>query len=232
MIEAEGAMLKMIVAAVLFAAGSAWGQTSVVCDATGDLAIDSGNGVGPDFPGWLDIVRSEVSAEPNGLDIAFTMTVGAPIPDPPAWGSSDNGSKIIFWGWRMIGDLADLKPVPNGECLAANGHSVLGAYFLDLIWNREDSSLRARLLDGTICSDIEVPYSFSPDRTSLTLILSKSLLTNTALIANPDHFLYFATNVVWKTPKYGNLSVNHIDSAPEQGFAEYSATANDTNSCY
>jgi hypothetical protein len=236
-------MAKIILVAVLFAAGSAWGQTSLVCDPAGDVqpgnSNGNGNGIasGPNFPGWLDIVQSEVSsAGPNGNDLAFTMTLREPIPDTPAWGSSDNGTEMILWGWRMIGDLADLTTVSNG-CVLSNGHKEPAAYFLDLIWSREDSSFRARLLDDTSCTEVEVPYSFSLDRTAVTLTFSRDLFSNTALIANPDHFVYFATNIIWKSPNLGNDSADHVDNAPDQVnrqpfiLAEWSATES-RNYCY
>jgi hypothetical protein len=229
LLEERGIPMKTFfsgLASLLLAAGPSWAQTSVVCDSAGDVSWGNGNGGpdSPDVPPWLDIVQSVVAADQTATNLLFSMTLSAPIPGAPAW----TGAKSLWWGWRMIGDLP-LVRFKTG-CTGPNGWEAPNAYFLDLIFDVETASFSARLLDDTSCTQIEVPFVISPDRSELTLFVSRDLLGNTALFPDPDTFLYEATTVAWKGP-LGTFAVKHVDFAPDGLLATWSASTSNTYSC-
>jgi hypothetical protein len=184
-------------------------QSSVVCDPAGDAFFS--NGKGSAVPPWLDIIQGNVTAGSDDT-ILFTLTVNAPIPAVPSWKGVDDGGQLT-WGWRLIGNLADVTFVSNG-CLGANGSTLPGAYYLDLFWSVQTSSFEARLVDNTSCTQVAVPFALSPDRTQVIMVVAKSWLANPTLIPNPDSFQYSATTVVWKSNSTGNRSWTHLDWAP------------------
>jgi hypothetical protein len=186
-------------------------QTSVVCDPAGDATTVNTKG-GPEIPAWLDIVQTEITDA--GSDIRFTLTLNAAIPVAPAWDHVDDGGQL-WWGWRFVGDLTQATFIKDG-CVKAAGNIIPAAYFLDLIWDVPSSSFRARLLDDTTCSQNDVPFLFSNNRTQVTLLLSKSLLTNRAVLPNPNTFQYFAQTTAWKPNNTGNSGLVHLDNAPDE----------------
>ena len=186
-------------------------QTSVVCDSAGDAAYAGAKG-GPKIPAWLDIVQSEVTDA--GSDIHFTLTLNAAIPAAPAWNAVDDGGQL-WWGWRFVDDLANDTIIKDG-CVKAAGNLIPAGYFLDFIWDVTSTSFRARLLDDTTCAQNEVPFAFSSDRNQVTLVVSKSLLTNQALIPDPNAFQYFAATLAWKASQTGNNSFFTLDLAPNE----------------
>jgi hypothetical protein len=187
-------------------------QTSVVCDPAGDANPSNSSNGGPTTPAWLDIVQSEITDADS--DIHFTLTLNAAIPAAPAWDHVDDGGQL-WWGWRFVDDLAHDTIIKDG-CIKAAGNKIPSAYFLDLIWDVTSSSFRARLLDDTTCVQNDVPFVFSSDRTQVTLIVSKSLLTNATIIPNPNAFQYFAQTSLWRPNSTGNSGFVHIDNAPDQ----------------
>lgn len=213
-------------------ANMAHAQTSVVCDPAGDAVFGSGKG-GPAVPPWLDIIQSEISTDTSG-NILFTLTMNAPIPTVPAWNTVDDGGQL-WWGWRLVGDFATATTVANG-CVLGKGKDLPAGYFLDLIWDVQASKFQARLLDDTSCTQTEVPFAFSADRTQLTLVLSKSLLANRVLIPDPNTFQYFAVTLGWKTETTGNTSFFSLDQAPnvvngQTIVATWSSSSNTTYFC-
>ncbi len=190
----------------------ALGQTSVVCDLAGDAVIGNGKAKGSRVPLWLDISYGVVSADSHD-NILFTLTLNAPVPAIPAWSGVDDGGQLT-WGWRLIGDLADLGFVRNG-CIGGNGTALPAAYYLDLIWSLQTSAFRARLVDNTSCTEVLIPFAFSADRTQITLLLAKNLLTNRSLIPDPDNFQFLAATVVWNSDSMANSSYHHVDWAPD-----------------
>ena len=206
-------------------------QTSQVCDPGGDAIYGSGKG-GPQVPGWLDLVQATVTDA--GDSILFTLTVNAPIPLVPAWNQVDDGGQL-WWSWRLVGDPADITFVSNG-CLQAKGQSVPACYCLDVIWNVQAASFRARMLDDTSCTETSIPAAFSPDRRAVSMLVSKALFTNTVLIPNPNSFQYLTEVVVWKTGSNGNTSLTIVDDAPNQTgtgfiFATWSSSGNASYGC-
>jgi len=208
LVKIFGANLAGMALACFGLANLAQAQTSVVCDPAGDAIFSSGKG-GPAVPPWLDIVKSEI--DDSGSELLFTLKMNAPIPLAPAWSGVDDGGQL-WWGWRIITNLANSFGVQNG-CVVPNGSTVPVGYFLDLIWSVTTSSFQARLLDDTSCTPTAVPFSFSADRTQLTLVVSKSLF-NAALIPDPDNFQYLAAIEVWKSNATGNKSFFTVDLAP------------------
>jgi hypothetical protein len=197
--------------ALLSAASVSLAQTSVVCDPAGDATYAGAKG-GPKIPAWLDIVQSEVSDA--GGDIHFTLTLNAAIPNAPAWNAVDDGGQL-WWGWRIVDDLANDFLVKDG-CVKATGSLIPAGYFVDLIWDVTSSSFRARLLDDTTCVQNDVPFVFSSGRTQVTLVVSKSLLTNPVTIPNPNAFQHFASTLAWKPNKTGNNAFFALDFAPNE----------------
>jgi hypothetical protein len=70
----------------------------------------------------------------------------------------------------------------------------------------------------------------------VSLLVSKALFANPAIIPNPNTFQYFATTVVWKANQLGNSSFFVIEEAPDQsddGFVvgTWSASDNTTYGC-
>jgi len=184
-------------------------QTSVVCDPAGDATYAGAKG-GPKIPAWLDIVQSEITDA--GSDIHFTLTLNAAIPAAPAWNAVDDGGQL-WWGWRLVDDLANDTIIKDG-CVKATGSLIPSGYFLDLIWDFTSSRFRARLLDDTTCAQNDVLCVFSSDRKQVTLVVSKSWLTNQALIPDPNAFQYFAATTAWKASQTGNNSFFTLDLAP------------------
>ena len=205
-------------------------QTSVVCDPTGDATYAGAKG-GPKIPAWLDIVQSEVTDA--GSDVHFTLTLNAAVPAAPAWSAVDDGGQL-WWGWRFVDDLANDTIIKDG-CVKAAGNLIPAGYFLDLIWDVTSSSFRGRLLDDTTCAQNEVPFMFSSDRKQVTLVVAKSLLTNQALIPDPNAFQYFAATIAWKASKTGNNSFFNLDLAPNENnglvAVPWSASNNATYFC-
>jgi hypothetical protein len=124
----------------------------------------------------------------------------------------DDGGQI-WWGWRLLDDLATDFVVKDG-CVKAAGSLIPAGYFLDLIWDVKSSSFRARLLDDTTCAQNDVPFAFSGDRKQVTLVVSKNWLANPALIPDPNAFQFFASTLAWKANKTGNNSFFTLDLAP------------------
>jgi hypothetical protein len=203
--------LGISTAVICFSLGNlAHAQTSLLCDPVGDANSSSGKG-GPAIPAWLDITQSEIADDSTG-DLLFTMTVNGSIPSVPAWSGVDDGGQL-WWGWRMLNDLATASTVKNG-CVVANGSQIPAAYFLDLIWSVQTSSFQARLLDDTSCTQVAVPFYFSPDRTQVTLVVSKASLSNVAIIPDLGSFQYLAVIESWKSNSTGNRSFSNLDIAP------------------
>jgi len=206
-------------------------QTSQVCDPAGDAIYGNGNG-SSHVPDWLDLIEATVTDA--GDSILFTLSVNAPIPLVPAWSKVDDGGQI-WWSWRLIDDVANLTFVSNG-CLQANGQNVPAVYCLDLIWNVQAASFRARLLDDTSCTETSVPFVFSSDRRAVSMLVSKALFTNTVLIPNPNSFQFLTEAIVWKPSSNGNTSVQVLDTAPSQNWihlilAPWSSSGNTSYGC-
>jgi hypothetical protein len=119
----------------------------------------------------------------------------------------------MWWGWRFVGDLSQAAVIKDG-CVKAAGQLIPSAYFVDLIWDVTSSSFRARLLDDTTCVQVDVPFVISSDHTQVTLVVSKSLLTNRAIIPNPNAFQYIVETLVWKPNSTGNNGFFVLDPAP------------------
>ena len=225
-----GAGLAGMALACFGLANMAQAQTSVVCDPAGDATYAGAKG-GPKIPAWLDIVQSEITDA--GSDIHFTLTLNSAIPAAPAWNAVDDGGQL-WWGWRFVDDLANDTIIKDG-CVKAAGNLIPAGYFLDLIWDVTSSSFRARLLDDTTCAQNDVPFVFSSDRKQVTLVVSKSLLTNQALIPDPNAFQYFAATLAWKASQTGNNSFFTLDLAPNENnglvAVPWSASNNATYFC-
>jgi hypothetical protein len=207
-------------------------QTSIVCDPAGDAVFSSGKG-SPAVPPWLDIVRAEITTGSSG-DLLFTLTMNAPVPITPTWNGVDDGGQL-WWGYRIVNDLANDFLVKNG-CIKAPGGNIPAGYFLDLIWEVTTSSFHARLLDDTTCEQTLVPFVFSSDRTQVTMVLSQALLSNTALIPDPNNFQFLAAIEVWKANSTGNGSFFTVDVAPNASNGQlvavtWSASSNATYFC-
>jgi hypothetical protein len=112
-----------------------------------------------------------------------------------------------------VDDLAHDIAIKDG-CVKAAGSLIPAGYFLDLIWDVTGSSFRARLLDDTTCAQNDVPFVFSSDRKQVTLVVSKGLLTNQALIPDPNAFQYFAA--LAEGQQNGNNSFFNLDLAPNE----------------
>jgi hypothetical protein len=206
-------------------------QTSITCDPAGDSIFGNGKG-GPQVPDWLDIVTGTIADA--GDSIFFTMRVNAPIPLIPSWSLEDDFGQF-WWSWRMVNDAASIGFVSNG-CLQAKGQKVPACYCLDLIWNVQAASFRARLLDDMLCTETSVPVAFSPDRSEVSMIVPKALLTNAALVQNPNSFQYLMETFVWKSSSNGNTALTIVDNAPTQtggGFTlgTWSSTSNTSLDC-
>ena len=206
-----GLALASLVLAGIGLASVALAQTSVVCDPAGDTSYAGAKG-GPKIPAWLDIVQAQITDAGN--DIHFTLTLNAAVPAAPAWNAVDDGGQV-WWGWRFVDDLAHDFAVKDG-CVKATGSLIPAGYFLDLIWDVSSASFHARLLDDTTCAQDEVPFAFSGDRKQITMVVSKSLLTNGAIIPNPNAFQYFAATLLWKANATGNNSFFTLDLAPNE----------------
>ncbi len=205
-----GVGLAGIALACFGLATGAKAQTSVVCDPAGDAVFGNGKG-GPQVPAWLDVVQAAVTDAGNA--IAFTLSVNAPVPAVPAWSGNEEGGQF-WWGWRFTGDIAHLTFVKG--CFGSNGKVLPAAYFLDLIWSIQTGSFRARLLDDALCIDTEVPFAFSADRTQITMVVSKALLNNRAIIPDPNAFQFFAGTRIFKSDSSDNNSYTEEDNAPDQ----------------
>jgi len=186
-------------------------QMSVTCDPAGDSIFGNGKG-GPQVPDWLDIVTGTITDA--GDSILFVMRVNAPIPLVPSWSLEDDFGQF-WWSWRMVNDAANIGFVANG-CLQAKGQKVPACYCLDLIWNVQAASFRARLLDDTSCTETSVPSAFSPDRREVSMLVPKALLSNTGLLPNANSWQYLMEIIVWKTPLNGNTALTIVDNAPTQ----------------
>ena len=186
-------------------------QTSVTCDPAGDTVFGNGKG-GPQIPDWLDMVTGTITDA--GDSILFTMRVNAPIPLIPSWTTEDDFGQF-WWSWRMVNNAASITFVGNG-CLQAKGQNVPACYCLDLIWNVQAASFRARLLDDTSCTETSVPSAFSSDRREVSMLVPKALFTNTVLIPNVNSFEYLMETFVWKASSNGNTALNILDNAPTQ----------------
>jgi hypothetical protein len=57
---------------------------------------------------------------------------------------------------------------------------------------------------------------FSPDRRAFSLLVPKALLTNKALIPDPNSFVFLTEVIVWKSGSNGNKSLTILDDAPSQ----------------
>ena len=206
-------------------------QTSIVCDPAGDPTYAGAKG-GPKIAAWLDIVQAEVADA--GSDIHFTLTLNAAVPAAPAWKAVDDGGQL-WWGWRFVDDLANDTVVKDG-CVKSAGSLIPAGYFLDLIWEVSSASFHARLLDDTTCAQNEVPYAFSSDRKQITMVVAKSLVTNGAIIPNPNAFEFFASTLAWKANKTGNNSFFTLDLTPNENNGQlvavpWSASGNATYFC-
>jgi hypothetical protein len=141
----------------------------------------------------------------------------------------------VWWGWGFVGDFATDTLIKNG-CVHSEGNAVPAGYLVNLIWDVPTSSFHARLLDDTSCVQSDIPFYLSPDRTRFTLVVSKTLLSNTVLIPNPDTFQYYASTAVWKANSTGNLSETHLDFAPNLSngnlvVVTWSSSSNTSYSC-
>jgi hypothetical protein len=206
-------------------------QTSVTCDPAGDAIFGNGKG-GPQVPAWLDVTTGTITDA--GDSILFTMRVSAPIPITPSWSLEDDFGQF-WWSWRLVNDAAHIAFVSNG-CLQANGQKVPACYCLDLIWDIQAASFRARLLDDTSCTETSVPSAISPDRLEVSMLVPKALLTNPALVANANSFQYLMETFVWKTGSNGNTALTIVDNAPTQtgaGFrlGTWSSSSNTSFDC-
>ena len=227
-----GARLASVALVCLGLMNVAEAQTSIVCDPAGDAIFGNGKG-GPQVPDWLDIVQATITDA--GDSILFTLTVNAPIPLAPAWSVVEEDGGQLWWSWRLIDDIANMTFVSNG-CLQAKGQNVPAVYCLDLIWNVQSASFRARLLDDTSCTETALPFVFSSDRRAFSLLVPKGLLTNTALIPNPNSFQFLTEIIAWKAGSNGNTSLSILDNAPSQtggGFilGTWSASSNTNYGC-
>jgi hypothetical protein len=208
-------------------------QTSIVCDPAGDTVFGSGKG-GPAVPPWLDILQAEITTDSGG-NLLFTLTVNAPVPVAPAWKGVDDGGQL-WWGYRLVGDLATDTTVKSG-CIKPPGGSIPEGYFVDLIWDVTTSSFQARLLDDTTCAQSAIPFVFSTDRTQVTMVVPQSLLSNAALIPDPSNFQFLAATQVWKANSTGNTSFSTVDLAPNSVDGQlvavnWSATTDNTYFCH
>lgn len=185
-------------------------QTSIVCDPAGDTVFSSGKG-GPAVPPWLDIIQAEVTKDTSG-NLLFILTMNAPIPDAPAWSGVDDGGQL-WWGYRVVNDLATDPTIKNG-CVKPPGGGIPEGYFVDLIWDVTTASFQARVLDDTTCAQSAIPFGFSADRTQVTMVVSRALFSNTALIPDPNTFQFLAATEVWKANSIGNTSFFTVDLAP------------------
>lgn len=208
---------------------AAQAQISVVCDPSGDAQYGNGKG-GPRVPEWFDIAEATVTDA--GENILFSLKVNAPIPVEPAWENADDGGQF-WWSFRLIDDITALTFVSNG-CLQANGKNVPAVYCLDLIWSVQAGRFHARLLDDTSCTETPIPLAFSADRRQASMLVSKALFTNAALIPNPNSFQFLAETVVWKASSNGNTSLNILDMAPSQTGAGFilSTWSSSSNTIY
>jgi hypothetical protein len=202
-------------------------QTSIVCDPAGDTTFSSGKG-GPAVPPWLDITKAEVSTDGSG-NLVFTITVDGSVPSAPAWNGVDDGGQL-WWGYRMVGNLATDTTLKNG-CVKAPGSSIPAGYFVDLIWDVTSSSFHARLLDDTSCAATPISFFFSTDRTQIMMVMPQALLSNAALIPDPNNFQFFAAIEVWKANSTGNTSFFTVDVAPDTGVVNWSASSSATYFC-
>ena len=204
--------LALSCAALVFgvARTTAQAQTTIVCDPAGDAIFSSGNG-GPAVPPWLDIIQAEVTLDANN-NLLFTLTMNAAIPTAPAWNGVDDGGQL-WWGYRAVNDLATDATIKNG-CVKAPGGSIPEGYFMDLVWDVTSATFHARLLDDTTCAQSVIPYFFSPDRARVTLVVAQALLSNPALIPNPNQFQFLAATEVWKANSTGNTSFFTTDLTP------------------
>jgi hypothetical protein len=207
-------------------------QTSVVCDPAGDGHYGNGKG-GPNVPAWFDITQSTIAD--FGDKINFTLTLAAPMPMIPAWENAEDGGQF-WWGYRIVGDGEHLGYVSDG-CLFTKGNTLPAGYFLDLIWNVQTASFRARLLDDTSCAQSDIPFSFSADRTQVSLVVAKALFSNPSLVPDPNRFQYFAVTLLWRgNPTPSNQSLQHLDEAPDQPggpfvLGTWSASGNTSYGC-
>ncbi len=186
-------------------------QTSIVCDSAGDPRF-AGVLRGPAVPPWLDIARADVSDDSAG-NILFTLTLHGPVPAVPTENGAAGGGQL-WWGWRILDDLASPFVVRDG-CVKAPGQYIPAGYLLDLIWHERTSSFQARLLDDTSCAQSDVPFFFSTDRTQVTMVVAKSLFTNPLLIPDPNEFQFWAATTIWKSDSTGNNSFFNFDYAPD-----------------
>jgi hypothetical protein len=223
--------MRWMLVCVLLVSRASWAQTTIVCDPGGDASYLTGKGV-PPVPSWLDMAQVSTTLDGTGENLLFTMAVNEPIPEVPAW----NEGRAFWWGWRIRGSLDDVTFVKNG-CFLANGHPEPTAYFLDLVWSVRTSSFVASLIDDTGCTAIDVPFLFSPDRHEFTLVVSRRWFSNRDLIADPDHFFFFAKTMVSKAGQTGNDAFFDLDHAPDPvpeirwNVAAYSAETDFAVSC-
>jgi len=135
----------------------------------------------------------------------------------------------------MVDDAANITFVSNG-CLQAKGQNVPACYCLDLIWNVQTASFRARLLDDTLCTETSVPAAFSLDRREVSMLVPKALLTDAVLVPNRNSFQYLMETFVWKESSDGNTALTIVDNAPTQtgaGFTlgTWSSSSNTSFDC-
>ena len=187
-------------------------QTSVVCDPAGDAHYGSNGKGGPNLPGWFDITQSSIND--SGDNIIFTLSLSIPLPMVPVWENADDGGQF-WWGYRLVGGAVNIDYI-SSDCIASKPNSVPACYTLDLIWSVQNGGFHARLLDDTSCTESDIPFSFSADRTQVSFLVSKALFTNAALIPDPNALQYSAITLLWKANSINNMSVQHIDAAPDQ----------------
>jgi hypothetical protein len=172
---------------------SAAAQTTYVTDPTGDALYHA--------PGYMDLVRAEVSL--NGQEFTFEMTVAAAVPPSPP--PAPPGARAILWAWPLD---TDPTTFPAGSPFApGNGQAGPAELAVFVFWDGSAFSgflhdRRPLLTDG---EPVVTPLPFTISGGSL------QVTTSAALLGNPLSFDWGAVTGYYSGTPFSTSGFHFVD---------------------
>jgi hypothetical protein len=194
--QARWAAQTLAILAALTVSVPAWaaGQTTFVTDPTGDALFHA--------PGYMDLVRAEVSK--NGEEFTFQMTLAAPVPQgsPPV----PPGAKAVLWVWPLN---TDPTTFPAGSPFApGNGQAAPSELGVFIFWDGSAFSGflhdRRPLLTGGEPVVTSLPFAIAGGDLQVT--------TSAALLGNPSSFAWGAVTGYYSGTPFSTNGFHFVDT--------------------